>query len=275
MIIRTDLALESKQYVKTKVLDGIICDEQTQNNIKTTRIKIVNSNGSKLLSKPLGTYVTIEYQNMISSNSSSVTALNSALIPFLPKSGTLLIAGLGNEEITADSLGPKCTDKIIATRHMTYNMSSAHHKLRFNYACIKTDVCANTGIEAAEELYGIVHVLKPDGVIIIDSLASRTYERLGSVIQISDSGIVPGSGVNNHRHEISRATLHTPVTVIGVPTVIDSSVLFGDIDFIRKSHIKDVFITSKNIDFLVNTAAQLISSSLNSILTHQINITDL
>ena len=275
MKIRTDLALENKEYIENEVLDGVVSQKEIKDNIKITRIEIINGNGSRLLDKPLGRYSTFEYPDIISISSDSVKILKSEIKVFLPDDGLILIAGLGNEKITADSLGPKCIDKIIATRHIHYNRAVSPVPSPFTFACVKTDVSAKTGIEASEMILGLVKTIKPKALIIIDSLGARNYKRLGSVIQISDIGIVPGSGVKNHRNEISKRTLNIPVISIGAPTVIDGSAINENEDFLADDDFENVFLTSKNIDFIVSRASYVISSALNSILKDKINITDL
>lgn len=274
MKIRTDLAIENKEYNRSKSLDGVLCNEEFINDIKITQIEIINQNGSHLLNKPLGKYLTLEYPDIIKNTSASINILKAKIKAFLPFDGLILIAGLGNEKITADSLGPKCIDKITATRHI-YNNDIGSSPPSLYFACIKTDVYAKTGIEASEKILGLIKTIKPNVLIIIDSLSSRNYKRLGSVIQISDIGIVPGSGVKNHRNEISKRTLNIPVISIGVPTVIDGSVINKNTIFAAKEDLENVFITSKNIDFITERASNVISRALNSILRDKINITDL
>lgn len=148
----------------------------------------------------------------------------------LPVNGLVLVAGLGNMEITPDSLGPKTSRRVLATRHIGGEIarSTGLDRLR-PVAVMQTGVTGQTGIETGEYILSIVRRIRPTAVVAIDALASRRTERLGCTLQISDTGISPGAGVGNHRTKITKETIGVPVIAIGVPTVVDAQTLAVDI----------------------------------------------
>lgn len=277
MNFRTDLAMEIKESLKKDNLDGILTHSEQVGNIKITRIKIVNENGERLLKRPVGTYITVEIPDINISNileNESRCIIKNELIKILPKSGCILIAGIGNAKITHDSLGPRCVEKIISTRHL-HTGAKCHAKFADirPCACIKTGVLGQTGIETGETISGYVKAIKPCAVIVIDSLASKDISRLGTTIQISSGGIIPGSGVGVARQEISEKTLNVPVISIGVPTVTDFKYFLqsayngtNDLKGYNQSNSNDFMITSKNIDLTVERCCNLISCAINDII---------
>ena len=232
--IRTDLAID---YIDKKAgLKGVKSKQQTINGIKVTSVTLDADN---VLNKKKGKYITIEFDDITDSkNEKKVTSVLTLLLKKMlnVKHNTLgLVVGLGNINSTPDSLGPLSIDNIIITNHI-YNLSC----LSSNYSricAIKPSVMGETGIETSSIIEGVVNKIKPDYLIIIDSLASSSIERLNKTIQITDTGIHPGSGIGNERKEISRDTLNIPVYAIGVPTVASASVIVKDtINFIYKNY---------------------------------------
>lgn len=206
----------------------------------------------------------------------------------IPVNGLVMIAGLGNTEITPDALGPKSASKIIATRHIKGEVAKATglDKLR-PVAVVATGVTGKTGIETGEYLYSLIKKIKPNALIAIDALASRRLSRLGCTIQISDTGISPGAGVGNNRTKLSQETLGIPVIGIGVPTVVDASTLAldlfdtEDVKFSEqlKSMVnpngRQMVVTPKEIDLLINRASELIALAINYALHSDLNLSDL
>ena len=254
---RTDLALECFESAEKTKLDGVIVRE---NNAVTT-VEVTNENGALALGKPKGKYVTLNVQSFVTDTNVFDERLNefsSVLKTVLPKNAaSVLVVGVGNENITADSLGPKTNDYVLATRHILPDLqkSLAADDL-FNVATLTTGVLGETGIETAEIVKGIVRQISPDCVIAVDALAASSAERLGTTIQFSDSGISPGSGVGNHRDEISSTTVGVPVIAIGIPTVVSTGVISGD-------GSDTAFVTPREIDRITEQGAKLIGMGIN------------
>ena len=258
---RTDLALELKEEKNIgSAQSGIIVKTRidTTNHIKETKIIIKNKKGEDSLGKPKGTYITIEAKDLSTNDGSFHKEMSEALFlnlkEMLNKKKKILIAGLGNADVTADSLGPKVVNNLYITRHL---QKEGIGNYQFELSAIAPGVMAQTGIETSEILESLADRIKPDVVIVIDALAARSYSRLNKTIQISDTGIAPGSGVGNHRNEITQHTIGVPVLAIGVPTVISVPAIIHDV-FGEKSlenvseNIDEEFIsmhvTPKNID---------------------------
>lgn len=197
----------------------------------------------------------------------------------------MLVAGLGNTEITPDSLGPKTSSRILATRHITGEIARATglDKLR-PVAVMQTGVTGQTGIETGEYIMSVVKRIKPNAVVAIDALASRRLERLGCTLQISDTGISPGAGVGNHRTKINKETIGVPVIAIGVPTVVDVQTLANDLigdEFDAQTreqispHGRQMVVIPREIDLLTERASRLIAFALNGALQNEFDLPDL
>ena len=266
---RTDLALECFESAEKTKLDGVIVRE---NNAVTT-VEVTNENGALALGKPKGKYVTLNVQSFVTDTNVFDERLNefsSVLKTVLPKNAaSVLVVGVGNENITADSLGPKTNDYVLATRHILPDLqkSLAADDL-FNVATLTTGLLCETGIETAEIVKGIVRQISPDCVIAVDALAASSAERLGTTIQFSDSGISPGSGVGNHRDEISSTTVGVPVIAIGIPTVVSTGVISGD-------GSDTAFVTPREIDRITEQGAKLIGMGINVCLQKSLSVSDL
>ena len=289
MNFRTDLALERKEYIDRNSLDGIISHKKTVNGITVDTITVVNESGERILGKPKGTYITVETVPFTKNSdlfSPSLFVLRDELKSLLPDDkGCVLVAGLGNEDITPDALGPRCISFLFATRHISDNLAKeiGFSSLR-SVAGIVPGVLGKTGMESAEIISGIVKKIKPCAVIVIDALASRNTERLGRTVQLSDTGISPGSGVGNHRQKIDREALGIPVIAIGVPTVVDGKTMALDIlekagiseEEINKAQLKDsMVVTPKEIDVLIERASRLIAMAVNMALHPDIDGEDI
>ncbi len=289
MNFRTDLALERKEYIDKHKPDGILSHQKTVNGITVNTVTVTDERGEKALGKPVGTYVTVETVPFSKSSdlfSPSLYVLRDELKALLPKdSDCVLVAGLGNEEITPDALGPRCISLLFATRHIPEGVARdiGFDKLR-SVAGIVPGVSGRTGMESAEIINGVVKQIKPSAVIVIDALASRSTERLGRTVQISNSGISPGSGVGNHRLKIDKETLGVPVIAIGVPTVVDGATMVLDTlesagvskEIIGKADIKEtMMVTPKEIDALIERASRLIAMAINTALHPDIDAEDI
>lgn len=238
---RTDLALERrdiyKKVNKLQEIDGVESTEEDINeNIKVSRVKIANENGEKALGKAIGNYVTIDVKKLKIAGEEEIQKTSEVLSNELrkmidlhtDKQGEILIVGLGNIYVTPDALGPKVINEIDVTRHVIKYLPQYVEEGTRPVSAISPGVLGTTGIETVEILKGIVDNVKPKLLIVIDALASRSIDRISSTIQISDTGIVPGAGVGNTRQEISQNSLGIPVIAVGIPTVVELATLVSD-----------------------------------------------
>ncbi len=306
---RTDLADERADIFKksnkiTSDIDGIETDTKEDENIKTTTVKITNENGEKSIGKPIGTYVTIDIKQLKDATDEDIQVYGNALSLELKKminnhiknEEDVLIVGLGNIYVTPDSLGPKVINEIDVTRHIIKYMPQYVENGTRPISAVSPGVLGTTGIETLEIIDGIVKNIKPKLIIVIDALASRSMNRISSSIQLSDTGIVPGAGVDNTRKELSEKTLGVPVIAIGIPTVVEAATIVADsIDmFIEKmqnegksseylNRIKDenkykiikevlipkdfnMIVTPKEIDDLIENMKDVVAVGINSAL---------
>ena len=238
---RTDLALERRDIYqkanKLNQIDGVeSTEEEINDNIKVSRVKITNSKGEEALGKPIGTYVTIDVKKLKMAGEEEIQKTSEVLTDELKKivemhvnnQEDILIVGLGNIYVTPDALGPKVINEIDVTRHIIKYLPQYVDEGTRPVSAISPGVLGTTGIETVEILKGIVENIHPKLLIVIDALASRSIERISSTIQISDTGIVPGAGVGNTREEISENSLGIPVVSIGIPTVVELATLVSD-----------------------------------------------
>lgn len=239
---RTDLALERRDIYKKannieNEVDGIEAVEETvDKNLKISRVKITNENGQNAIGKPIGNYITIDIKNFKVASDEEIqkasevltNELKKLLEQHIEKQGEILVVGLGNIYVTPDALGPKVVNEIDVTRHLINYLPQYVEEGTRPVSAIAPGVLGTTGIETMEILKGIVDNVKPKLIVVIDALASRSIERISSTIQLADTGIVPGAGVDNTRKEISEKTLGIPVIAIGIPTVVDLATIVSD-----------------------------------------------
>lgn len=288
MSFRTDLALETRELLGTNI-PGIKHNERMEGNIKITNIEILNDSASQSLKKPKGKYVTIEFPTLTDNFQHSdkrIEIVSKEIASLIPNKGLALVVGVGNTDITPDALGPKATSYILATRHIKGELarSTGLDKLR-PVSAIFPGVLGQTGIETSEFITSIVNKLKPSCVIIIDALASKQAKHLGCTIQISNTGITPGSGVGNSRPQINKDTLNVPVISIGVPTVVDASTLAyslinedkapENLNEVISPHGSDMMVTPREIDLLIERASKLIGLSINCALQKDFSAEDI
>ncbi|MCM1364214.1 MAG: GPR endopeptidase [Faecalibacterium sp.] len=291
MNFRTDLALERREYIEKKEIDGILSEEKNENGVKVTTITVINESGERVLGKPKGRYITLEVKPFTKSSDISdeyIDVLSREINKLIPREGTVLVAGLGNERITPDALGPRCISLLLATRHIDSELAKSVGlgTLR-SVAGISPGVLGQTGIETSEIIDGIVKKIKPSAVIIIDALASRKLSRLGTTVQMTDSGISPGSGVGNMRSAIDERTLGVPVVAIGVPTVVDGATMACDLlekQGIDTSKLENetafrkegsMMVTPKEIDLVIERAAQFIALGINRAMQPNLSTEDI
>ncbi|HIU51311.1 MAG TPA: GPR endopeptidase [Candidatus Merdicola faecigallinarum] len=239
---RTDLADERNEiYRKANKMEsnipGIETEEEPVNeSIKVTRVKITNEEAQKAIGKPIGTYITIDVKNIKIAREEEIQKASEVLTKELKEmlgkhvqaKDDILVVGLGNIYVTPDALGPKVINEIDVTRHLIHYLPQYVDENTRPVSAVSPGVLGTTGIETMEILKGIIDNIKPKLVIVIDSLASRSMERISSTIQLADTGIVPGAGVGNTRKELSEATLGIPVIALGIPTVVETAVVVND-----------------------------------------------
>lgn len=234
--IRTDLAIEARETISDEEIDGVKINTENENDCIITHVQILNENGSEILGKPIGNYITIECEKMRENDIESheyIIKKTSLCIKKLMdinkiKSSNTLIVGLGNRYVTPDALGPKTISKVLVTRHIMDTISQDINGQVSTVCAISPGVMGITGIETGDIIKGITEQINPDLIIAIDALAARKFSRINATIQMSDIGITPGAGVGNKRMTLNTETLGIPVIGIGVPTVVDAATLVND-----------------------------------------------
>ncbi|MCH5297411.1 MAG: GPR endopeptidase [Ruminococcus sp.] len=287
MQLRTDLAVEAREIAGENI-SGVEFKSYKENNLSISRLRIKNQKAKLSLGKEIGTYITIELPSLtdnFSETDKRLITIGEEIRRLLPVNGLVLVVGLGNTEITPDSLGPKASSRVLATRHISGEIarSTGLDRLR-PVAVIQSGVTGQTGIETGEYILSIVKRIKPTAVVAIDALASRRLERLGCTLQISDTGISPGAGVGNHRTKINAETIGVPVIAIGVPTVVDVKTLASDLldnEYTKQTqklvspNNRDMIVIPREIDLLTERAARLIGFALNGALQNEFDLPDL
>lgn len=291
MNFRTDLALECRENIRAKEIDGVFTSVEKFENVTVSTITVTNEKGAETLQKPIGRYITLEVTPFMRNsdlNDERIEIFSKQLLSLLPREGTILVAGIGNESITPDALGPRCISLLLATRHISGELAKSIGFEEFRpVAGIIPGVLGQTGIETAEIIEALAKKIKPSAVIIIDALAARKMSRLGTTVQMTDSGISPGSGVGNTRTEISKATLGIPVVAIGVPTVVDGATMVYDLlcgvgaeksQLEKARSVADtglMMVTPKEIDLVIERASLLIAMGINHALQPQLELDDI
>lgn len=266
--IRTDLVLETIENSKNNIETTI----REEKNTKVTKIT-VDKETSDIINKKEGTYITIEFEDVTDSENRSnvenvfIYELNELLKELnIKKDDTVLIIGLGNEKSTPDSLGPKTIDKVLVTRHLFLIGQMPEKEIRCTSA-LNPGVMATTGIETSDLVKAVTSDIKPSLVIVVDALAASSISRINKSIQITDTGIHPGSGVGNKRKEISKETLGVPVIGVGVPTVVESStIVYDTINYLFKhiSYIKENQNKNKLVFTRTNYLEKIKNKSLST-----------
>lgn len=238
--IRTDLALETQEKMQEDhvELKGVrFLEQKIDKNLTISTVVIETENGAKAMGKPKGTYITIEALDMDEEDedyhreiSVQLAEVIKKLVPLKKEDVSALVVGLGNREVTPDALGPRVADNLFITRHIIkeYGKYAFGEEKVNRISSIVPGVMAQTGMETQEIIRGVIKETKPDLVVAVDALAARSTKRLNRTIQVTDTGINPGSGVGNHRHGLNEKTLGVPVISIGIPTVVDAATIVND-----------------------------------------------
>jgi len=263
---RTDLAIEINENLGENV-NGIKKFDKKNGDVSVCKIEILNSSAAEKLGKPIGKYITVEFPSVdkIDSFDEIKDELITALRELLPeKYNNILVVGLGNDEITSDSIGPNTAKRLLATRHIAGEFAENIGLKGLNsVSVVAPNVLGKTGIEVSEIIESIVKKTAPQAVIVIDALASMSITRLFKTVQLCDTGISPGSGVKNSRRELSQKTLGVPVIAVGVPTVVDALTLAFEITEELPKNDTDMIVTPKDADLLCHRISEILSSSLN------------
>ena len=302
MNIYLDLAVEAHDLLRGEAdeeISGVIMKKEELSDVKVTTITIANHNGEKELGRPQGNYITVEAPEIKENNYLQHKNVSEVLAGQLRKlftfqeDSSILVVGLGNWQATPDSLGPKVVEKIMVTRHLfNYTPDEMKGNMR-KVSAISPGVLGITGIETAEVIRGLVEHVQPNYVIAIDALAAGALERIGTTIQIADTGINPGSGIGNHRKGLNKETLGCHVIAIGVPTVVNAAViahktveellgqmeaepalsnmyneeneqiLMGVLSRALSPFEDNLMVTPKEVDDLIDRSSRIIANALN------------
>lgn len=291
---RTDLAVELKENLtgKGEQISGFSCKEEyhRQKNIRVSTVVISDEATSESMGRQIGTYITVEAPGLADGDeklrkdvAEIISEKLRVLLGILEKK-SILVVGLGNRDATPDALGPRTIDGLVVTRHLILELGTAFQEKYHltSFFAVAAGVLAQTGMESGEVVKSIVRELKPDLVVAVDSLAARSTERLGTTIQLTDTGIYPGAGIGNNRQALNRDTLGVPVIAVGVPTVVDAATIVEErlLKLLQKQGIseteteqilreaekdgeKALFVTPKGIDELVHQAGDTIAEAIN------------
>lgn len=291
--IRTDLALESRniRFSEDEKIRGIRVSEEKdcRNNINVVKLEVLNRAGEHALGRPMGTYITMEVPEILKADEGTHREISRAFGKELRRmiiknhnfdaSPSILVVGLGNRDATSDSLGPRVVSNLLITRHIVEHMGYKGVEGVWGIvSAIAPGVMAQTGMDTSEIISALVDRISPDIVIAIDALAARDMERLCCTIQITDTGIHPGSGVGNDREKLNRRTLGVPVIAVGVPTVIDARTLFCDFSEHEQvpENFSSMYVTSKDIDAIIKRISYTLSEGINMCISQKkenINVT--
>ena len=266
--IRTDLALENREFYKNSMnledeIPGIeTIYDNSDEDLNVTTVKVLNEDAVNILNKPIGDYITIEskYMNdeVLSIDEKIINKLASLLKTLINTSNksnfSILVVGLGNSDVTPDALGPKVVDNLAINRHLfKYHPELLDNSIKVAISAIVPGVLGTTGIDTCEIIKGIVEKTSPDAVIVVDALAAKEMHRISHTIQITNTGIIPGSGVQNSRNAINREVLGIPVIAVGVPTVAGIPSMVNE----------NFMVTPNTIDDIITNLSRLIAEGIN------------
>ena len=287
---RTDLALEARELWQERAgaasaLPGVEAHDTLREGIPVNTVRVLDGRGEEALGKPRGAYVTLTLEGLAGREEGifqravrAVAGEVAQLLQDIPPAGLVLVAGLGNRAITPDAIGPKVHQNVLITRHLVRQMPEHFGSLR-PVASLAAEVMGTTGVESGELVRAVCEKIGPACVVAVDALASRSLKRLCRTVQISDTGITPGSGVGNHRMGLTRDTLGVPVIALGVPTVVDGATLAADLlgsdDLPDLNEGRDLLVTPKDIDSQVNDLAKVIGYGLSMALQPGISLEEL
>jgi spore protease len=302
--IRTDLAIEahemcSKEKAEQNHLEGIDVSEYKEDEVFVTKITVKDEKGSSILGKPKGTYITLEIPNLKYSDEAYKSACRQIAIEIgklakVDENTKTLVVGLGNKYITPDALGPKTVSYLVVTNHIKQGNDFLGDS--FSRVCaVVPGVLGTTGIETTDIIKGVADKIKPDLIIAVDALASRSMDRISNTVQISDTGISPGSGVENKRDGVNKEALGVKVIAIGVPTVVDAATVASDsidaalsgkncdLEKISREEIYsalaknvgNMMVTPKDIDSVIEKASKTVANGINLALHKNLSLEEI
>ena len=289
---RTDLAVEAHQLWREGAgdaasLPGVRAEEEDRNGFAVTTVTVSSPEAAQTLGKPQGTYITLELDGLLRREENAfqraVQAVADALRPLLPPEGPALVMGLGNRAVTPDLIGPLCVDHLLVTRHLVEQVPEHFGDLR-PVAAAAPGVLASTGMESSLIAQALSRRLKPACVIAVDALASRSLDRLCRTVQLSNTGVAPGSGVGNHREALDRESLGAPVFTVGAPTVVDGATLALDLLERAGKPLPDrgelpagegFFVTPREVDQRVADLGKVLGYAVSMALNPSLTVDDL
>lgn len=293
---RTDLAVELREDFPEddERVRGVTVKEEyhKHRNVHVSTVKITDASGAEAMGRPIGTYITVEAKGLSDGEEKLRRYVAETLAEVLlslteaacKEAKEILVVGLGNRDATPDALGPLAVDELVVTRHLILQLGEEFRKkYRLTSFCaLAAGVLAQTGMESGEIIKSVVGELHPDIVIAIDALASRSTERLGTTVQITDTGIYPGAGIGNNRQALNKETLGIPVIAVGVPTVVEAATILRERmgKYLRRKGVSEeeceeileeagreegqvLFVTPKGIDELVRRAGETVAEAIN------------
>ncbi len=277
--IRTDLAEELRDREMTREasahageLDGVVFSEEMRGDLRTSTIEIKSREGEKRLGKPMGRYITVSFPTATGWDYASFLALCDTVAANLRRlcggGRRILVCGVGNEAFAADALGVIAVRYTLVTHHLR-DAGLPYMEAFADIAALVPGITAGTGMETADLVRSAVEAVKPDVVIAVDALASRSAERLARTVQLSDTGLSPGSGVGNRRDALDRETLGVPVIAVGVPTVVDAATLVADalegeaLNEEAMEKLSGLFVAPKEIDLIAENLGKMIGYAIN------------
>ena len=268
--VRTDLALEEQERFQEERVEirGVEVHEweQEQEGIRISQVIVKTEEGAAAMGKPVGRYLTLEAPRLAEKDNDfhkEVTkSLAERILELLKlhhvEKTSILVVGLGNQNATPDALGPKVLEHLQVTRQLSLEYGKEFCE-KHGYPILSgltPGVMAQTGMETAEIISGVIKETRPGVVIVVDALAARSVQRLGVTIQLADTGIHPGSGVGNHRNSLTEDVLGIPVLALGVPTVVE----------ISEAEFGPMYVTPHDIDERVDMLSYTISEAIHEAL---------
>lgn len=268
--VRTDMAAELRRRIGGE-LPGVGCQEEELDGLKVFAVDIFGREGELRLGKPQGQYYTLSLPRFFDRGSErfsdAVRALAELITRCLPgKHDEVLTAALGNPDITPDALGSLAAGSLLVTRHLKEKDPKQFDRF-CSLALCRPGVLGTSGVESAEQIKSLCGLLRPDLVVVIDALAGAEADHLCRTLQITDSGIAPGSGVGNNRPAFSRESLGVPVVAVGMPTVVDAGLFGGE-------NLAGMFVTPRSIDSLVRAAGRVIGYAVDLALHRGLTVED-
>lgn len=291
---RTDLAMEASQAAGE--ISGVEMEQNTVEKATITRVRVLNEKGAQTIGKPIGTYITVEQSDLYEKQAQGSDVLARCIADQLVRllgavqPRCALVVGLGNRDLTPDSLGPRVMQEMLVSRHILKQFPELIDERVRSVCVMAPGVMGATGMETGEVVQAVVYSIQPDCVVIVDALAARSIGRILSTVQLTDAGVAPGSGVGNHRDALTKETLGVPVVAVGVPMVVHASTILRDalerivgqsaaqLDLhalLRDMDGENLVVTPVVIDEAVRNVAALVADSINLALQPELTLNEI